>query len=89
MMLHYLIWKPLAAKSTAVFNFSAFEMYTYKSMISHKTTNGILVNFEKLIILNYDFLYAAIEIIQFHVLFKHFKHCKLFFKTISEKNTPV
>ena len=50
MMLHYLIWKPLAAKSTAVFNFSAFEMYTYKSMISHKTTNGILVNFEKLII---------------------------------------
>ena len=48
--LHYLIWKPLAAKSTAVFNFSAFEMYTYKSMISHKTTNGILVNFEKLII---------------------------------------
>ena len=50
MMLHYLIRKPLAAKSTAVFNFSAFEMYTYKSMISHKTTNGILVNFEKLII---------------------------------------
>ena len=47
MMLHYLIWKPLAAKSIAVFNFSAFEMYTYKSMISHKTTNGILVNFEK------------------------------------------
>ena len=39
-------------------------------MISHKTTNGILVNFEKLIILNYDFLYAAIEKIQFHVLFK-------------------
>ena len=38
-------------------------------MISHKTTNGILVNFEKLIILNYDFLYAEIEIIQFHVLF--------------------
>ena len=35
MMLHYLIWKPLAAKSTAVFNFSAFEMYTYKTMISH------------------------------------------------------
>ena len=35
MMLHYLIWKPLAAKSTAVFNFSAFEMCTYKSMISH------------------------------------------------------
>ena len=50
MMLHYLIWKPLAAKSTAVFNFSAFEMYTYKSMILHKTTNGILVNLEKLII---------------------------------------
>ena len=50
MALHYLIWKSLAAKSTAVFNFSAFEMYTYKSMISHKTTNGILVNFEKLII---------------------------------------
>ena len=50
MMLHYLIWKPLAAKSTAVFNFSAFEMYTCKSMISHKTTNGILVNFEKSII---------------------------------------
>ena len=50
MMLHYLIWKPLAAKSTAVFNFSAFEMYMYKSMISHKTTNGILVNFEKSII---------------------------------------
>ena len=48
MMLHYLIWKPLAAKSTAMFNFSAFEMY--KSMISHKTTNGILVNFEKSII---------------------------------------
>ena len=35
MMLHYLIWKPLAAKSTAVFNFSAFGIYTYKSMISH------------------------------------------------------
>ena len=50
MMLHYLIWKPLAAKSTAVFNFSAFEMYTYKSMISHKPTNGVLVYFEKLII---------------------------------------
>ena len=50
MMLHYLIWKPLAAKSTAVFNFSAFEMYTYKSMISHKTTNDILVKFEKIII---------------------------------------
>ena len=50
MTLHYLIWKPQAAKSTAVFNCSAFEMYTYKSMISHKTTNGILVNFEKLII---------------------------------------
>ena len=50
MMLRYLIWKPLAAKSTAVFNFSAFGMYTYKSMISHKTTNGILVNFEKLFI---------------------------------------
>ena len=50
MALHYLIWKPLAEKSTAVFNFSAFEMYTYKSMISHKTNNGILVNFEKLII---------------------------------------
>ena len=50
MALHYLIMKPLAAKSTAVFNFSAFEMYTYKSMISHKTNNGILVNFEKLII---------------------------------------
>ena len=50
MTLRYLIWKPLAAKSTAVFNFSAFEMYTYKSMISHKTTNGILNNFEKLII---------------------------------------
>ena len=50
MMLHYLIWKPLAAKSTAVFNFSAFEMYTYKAMISHKTTYGILVNFDKLII---------------------------------------
>ena len=50
MMLHYFIWKPLAAKSTAVFNFAAFEMYTYKSMISHKTTNGIFVNFEKLII---------------------------------------
>ena len=43
MTVHYLIWKPLAAKSTAVFNFSAFEMYTYKSMISHKITNGILV----------------------------------------------
>ena len=50
MALHYLIWKPLAAKSTAVFNCLAFEMYTYKSMISHKTNNGILVNFEKLII---------------------------------------
>ena len=50
MTLHYLIWKPLTAKSIAVFNFSAFEMYTDKSMISHKTTNGILVNFEKLII---------------------------------------
>ena len=51
MTLHlYHIWKPLAAKSTAVFNFSAFEMHTYKSMISHKTTNGILVNFDKLII---------------------------------------
>ena len=50
MTVHYLIWKPLAAKSTAMFNFSAFEMYTYKSMILHKTTNGILVNFEKLII---------------------------------------
>ena len=50
MALHYLIWKPLAAKSIAVFNFSAFEMYTYKSMISHKTNNGILVNFENLII---------------------------------------
>ena len=35
MMLHYLIWKPLAAKSTAVFNFSVFGIYTYKSMISH------------------------------------------------------
>ena len=50
MTVHYRIWKPLAAKSTAVFNFSAFEMYTYKSMISHKTANGILVNFEKLLI---------------------------------------
>ena len=50
MTLHYLIWKPLAAKSTTVFNFSVFEMNTHKSMISHKTTNGILVNFEKLII---------------------------------------
>ena len=50
MTLHYLIWKPLAAKSTAMFNFLAFEMNTYKLMISHKTTNGILVNFEKLII---------------------------------------
>ena len=50
MALHYLIWKPLAAKSTDVFNFSAFETYTYKSMISHKPNNGILVNFEKLII---------------------------------------
>ena len=38
-------------------------------MISHKTTNGILINFEKLIIKNYDFIYAAIEIIQSHVLF--------------------
>ena len=50
MALHYLIWKPLAAKPTSVFNCSAFEMYTYKSMISHKTNNGVLVNFEKLII---------------------------------------
>ena len=33
MTLNYLIWKPLAAKSTAVFYFSAFEMYMYKSMI--------------------------------------------------------
>ena len=41
MALHYLIWKPLAAKLTAVFNYSAFEMYMYKSMISHKTNNGI------------------------------------------------
>ena len=44
------VMKPLAEKSTAVFIFSTFEMYTYKSMISHKTTNGILVNFEKFII---------------------------------------
>ena len=50
MMLHYLIWKPLAAKSTPVFNFLAFVMYTYKSMISHKTTNGIVVNLKKSII---------------------------------------
>ena len=47
MTLHYLIWKPLAAKSIAVFYFSAFEMYTYKSMILFKNINGFLFNFEK------------------------------------------
>ena len=45
--LNYLIWKPLAAKSTAVFYFSDFEMYMYKSMILYTKNNGILLYFEK------------------------------------------
>ena len=50
MTLNYLIWKPLAAKSTAVFYFSAIEMYMYKSMILYTKNIGILLNFEKSII---------------------------------------
>ena len=50
MTLNYLIWKTLAAKSTAVFNFSAFKMYMYKSMILYTNNNGILLNLEKSII---------------------------------------
>ena len=50
MTLNYLIWKPLAAKSTIVFYFSAFEMYMYKSMILYTKNNDILLNFEKSII---------------------------------------
>ena len=53
-------------------------------MISHKITNGILVNFEKFIVLNYDFLYAAIEIIQFHVLFKANDHVQFYIKSNAE-----
>ena len=52
-----------------MFYFLAFEMYIYKSMILY-TKNGILLNFEKSIIKNYDRLYAAIKIIPFRVLFK-------------------
>ena len=39
-------------------------------MILYTKNNGILLNFVKSIIYNYDLVYAAIEIIPFRVLFK-------------------